>query len=125
MFISNLKLLILRFNMETEAFQWFCRDTATFKREQLQKKLENRCYVCERHKGLTKSKIRRLSLSFHRINGKLHPKAVTHEGLDFINSHIDEFVLLCSYCHGMVHKFKNSGKKYLFSDKIRYLASFL
>jgi hypothetical protein len=95
------------------------------KRIELKNRLGNKCFVCGRLEGLTKFKIRRLSLSFHEIHGKQHPNSNKPEGLDYIESNIDNFVLLCSHCHGKVHHYKNMARKDLVHEKVRYLASFL
>lgn len=97
----------------------------TKKKEELKTKLENKCYVCDSLQGTWKSEKRLVGLSFHRINGKSHPLLSTLEGLTFIESHINEFVLLCSYCHAEVHRFKK--KQFSASEVIKLLklASFV
>jgi len=65
--------------------------------------LGGKCVLCNRKSNQT-------SLIIHEIHGKSHPNPLTQEGISYIITHKEDFVLLCRPNHATIHRLKNEGK---------------
>jgi len=80
-------------------------------REQLFNSIGSKCVICGSQKRL----------SFHEIFGKNHIRLDVQKGFDYILTHSEDFIALCSFHHKFVHQFAKCGEWNKFKELVEKL----
>jgi len=80
-------------------------------REKLFNQIGSKCVICGSQKRL----------SFHEIHGKRHNLLNTKKGFEYVLTHKEDFIVLCSFHHMFVHQFAKCWEWNKFKELIEKL----